>query len=48
MFDRIWVVFAKETIDNLRDWRSVSGAMIYPFIGPILVGILIGRCPGRC
>lgn len=42
MFDRIWVVFAKETIDNLRDWRSVSGAMIYPFIGPILIGILIG------
>ena len=42
MFDRIWVVFAKETIDNLRDWRSVSGAMIYPFIGPMLIGILIG------
>ena len=38
---RIWVVFAKESIDNLRDRRSVSMAMIYPFVGPVLMGALI-------
>jgi len=41
MFARIWVVFAKEVIDNMRDRRSVSMAMIYPFIGPVLMGALI-------
>ena len=41
MFGRIWIVFAKEMIDNMRDRRSVSLAMIYPFIGPVLVGALI-------
>lgn len=41
MLRRIWVVFAKEVIDNMRDRRSVSMALLYPFIGPILVGALI-------
>jgi sodium transport system permease protein len=41
MFARIWVVFAKEVIDIMRDRRSVSMAMIYPFIGPVLMGALI-------
>ena len=40
--ERIWIVFAKETIDNLRDLRSVIMALIYPFIGPLMVGVLIG------
>jgi sodium transport system permease protein len=40
--ERIWIVFAKETIDNLRDRRSVIMALIYPFIGPLMVGVLIG------
>ena len=41
MFERLWIVFCKEVIDNLRDRRSVSLALAYPFIGPVLVGALI-------
>ncbi|MEE8222896.1 MAG: ABC transporter permease, partial [Alphaproteobacteria bacterium] len=41
MFGRLWTVFLKEVIDNMRDRRSVSMALIYPFIGPVLVGALI-------
>ena len=41
MFDRLWTVFLKEVIDNMRDRRSVSMALMYPFIGPVLVGALI-------
>ena len=41
MFERIWIVFAKEVIDNMRDRRSVSLALLYPFIGPLLLGALI-------
>src|SRR5271170_4441638 len=35
------VVFVKEMIDNLRDRRSIAMAMIYPLIGPILLGLMI-------
>lgn len=41
MFSLIRVVFSKEVIDNLRDRRSVSLALVYPFIGPVLMGALI-------
>jgi len=41
MFESIWIVFAKEVIDNMRDRRSVSLALLYPFIGPLLLGALI-------
>jgi sodium transport system permease protein len=37
----VTVVFAKEMIDNLRDRRSIAMAMIYPLIGPILLGLMI-------
>jgi sodium transport system permease protein len=39
---RIWVVMAKEVIDNIRDRRSITMAAIYPIIGPTLLGILLG------
>jgi len=42
VLERIWVVFVKEVVDNLRDRRSVATAMLYPLIGPVLVGLLIG------
>lgn len=36
------VVFFKELLDNLRDRRSVSSALLYPLLGPVLiVGLLI-------
>ena len=41
VFERLWIVFAKEAIDNLRDRRSLTMALAYPFIGPVLVGALI-------
>ena len=43
---KIWVVFIKEVIDNLRDRRSLMSALGYPLLGPILVAvmlILVGR-----
>ena len=41
MFQRLWIVFAKEAVDNLRDRRSLAMALAYPFIGPMLVGALV-------
>ncbi len=35
------VVFFKELIDNLRDRRSVSSALLYPLLGPVLVVALL-------
>lgn len=43
---KIWVVFLKEIVDNLRDRRSMVSALVYPLLGPILVVamlILVGR-----
>lgn len=37
----IWVVFAKEVVDNLRDRRSITMAAIYPVIGPLLLGVML-------
>ncbi len=37
----IAVVFMKEMIDNLRDRRSIAMAMIYPLIGPLILGMMI-------
>lgn len=42
MIAGVWVVLAKEVIDNLRDRRSITMAAIYPVIGPTLLGILLG------
>jgi sodium transport system permease protein len=41
MIDRIAVVFRKEMLDNLRDWRSWSAALVSPLIGPLLLIALI-------
>ncbi len=37
----IWTVFQKESIDNMRDRRSLFMALIYPFIGALLLGLLL-------
>jgi sodium transport system permease protein len=36
----ILTVFRKEMIDHLRDRRSILVAMIYPLMGPLLLGLL--------
>lgn len=41
MLERLWIVFAKESVANLRDRRSLTMALAYPFIGSVLVGALI-------
>ena len=33
-------VFCKEVVDNARDHRSLLSALIYPLLGPILLGLL--------
>lgn len=46
MWRRILVVFSKEVIDNSRDRRSLLVALIYPLLGPILLGLLISAVVG--
>ena len=41
MWRRIFIVFAKEAIDNARDRRSLLIALIYPLLGPLLLGAMI-------
>jgi len=41
MWRRIFVVFLKEVVDNSRDRRSLLVALIYPLLGPAILGILI-------
>jgi len=36
----ILTVFRKELLDHLRDRRSILIAMIYPLLGPLLLGLL--------
>ncbi len=37
----IWIIFAKEMLDNLRDHRSVFSAMFSSLIGPLMVLLMI-------
>ena len=41
MFNMTWVVLVKELRDHLRDHRSLMLALIYPILGPLLVGVLL-------
>ncbi len=40
MIERIWIVCSKEVIDNLRDRRTLLGALFYPLLGPLLMALL--------
>jgi sodium transport system permease protein len=40
MFERIGIVFRKELTDSLRDRRTLTGAVFYPFLGPLLMFLL--------
>lgn len=37
---RIRIIFKKEVKDNLRDRRTLSGALIYPLLGPALLALV--------
>ena len=40
MIGRIWTVFAKEVVDNLRDRRTLAASLLYPLLGPVLIALL--------
>jgi sodium transport system permease protein len=40
MWHRIFVVCFKEVVDNSRDRRSLLVALIYPLLGPLILGLL--------
>ena len=42
----ILTVFRKEMLDHLRDRRSILVAMIYPLMGPLLLGLLFSFVGG--
>ena len=44
MFDKVWIIARKELTDNLRDRRSTILSLLYPLIGPVLLGALV-LCP---
>lgn len=41
MLEKVWIVVGKELRDNLRDRRSTILSMIYPLIGPVVLGALV-------
>ena len=41
MLNKIWIIATKELTDNLRDRRSTILSLIYPLIGPVLLGCLV-------
>lgn len=46
MSTAIWIVFAKEVIDNLRDRRSLLLGLVYPLLGPILLSVMVSLASG--
>ena len=40
----LWIVFAKEFIENLRDRRTLISALLFgPLFGPLLFGAMVTR-----
>ena len=42
MLRRLWIIFRKEIVDNMRDRRSVSNALFAVLINPLLYIVLFG------
>ena len=42
----VWFVFLKESMDNLRDRRSLFLALVYPILGALLLGLLVSFVGG--
>ncbi len=50
MIERIRIIFFKEVKDNLRDRRTLAGALAYPLFGPVLLAFvftLVGHSSSR-
>ncbi len=41
MLEKVWIIARKELTDNLRDRRSTILSLLYPLIGPVLLGALV-------
>jgi len=41
MWTKVFIIFVKEAVDNSRDRRSLLVALIYPLLGPLLLGLMI-------
>ncbi len=37
---RIWTVFHKEVVDNLRDRKTLAASLFYPLLGPVMMLLL--------
>jgi sodium transport system permease protein len=46
MLERIWVVFSKEVMDNLRDRRTLLSSLAYPLLGPVLIAVMLSVVGG--
>lgn len=38
---RVATVMAKEVVDNLRDRRSIAMGLLFPLLGPVMLGVVI-------
>ncbi len=50
MMERIKIIFCKEVKDNLRDRRTLAGALAYPLFGPVMLAFiftLVGHTSSR-
>ncbi|NBC34309.1 MAG: ABC transporter permease subunit [Alphaproteobacteria bacterium] len=45
-WQQVCIVFGKEMRDHLRDWRSLLLALVYPLLGPLLIGALLALSAG--
>ncbi len=43
---RVWIVLEKELRDHARDRRSLFLALVYPLLGPVLLGVLLDMSSG--
>ncbi len=46
MGSNVWIVFAKEVVDNFRDRRSLILALVYPLIGALFLGVMMAMVGG--
>jgi sodium transport system permease protein len=38
---KIWIIFQKEMLDNLRDYRSWTTGLFWALFGPLILGAMI-------
>lgn len=41
MLNRPWLIARKEIVEHLRDTRALASAVLYTFMGPLIVGLML-------